>query len=87
MKGAEAPAGGWERVPGLLLGKATDPLTSCEIEVMAELMTVRLAKLVSARLSDGRDCHHVLSSLPTAWQLISMTGLGTYAPSSTNSMS
>jgi hypothetical protein len=85
MKGAEAPTGGWERVPGLLLGKATDPLTSCEIEVMAELMTVRLAKCAS--LSDGRDCHHVLSSLPTAWQLISMTGLGTYAPSSTNSMS
>jgi hypothetical protein len=41
-------------VPGLLLGKTTDPLTSCEVEAMAELMTARLAELVSARLSDGR---------------------------------
>jgi hypothetical protein len=52
MKGAEAPDGKWE-CPGLLLGKTTDPLTSCEVEAKAELVTVRLAELVSARLSDG----------------------------------
>src|SRR6266849_499941 len=53
MKGAEAPrelgSGPW-----LLRGKTTDPLTSCEVDAMAELMTGRLAELVSARLSDGR---------------------------------
>ncbi len=45
MKGAEAP--GWE------VGVSRDPLISCEVEAMAELVTVRLAELVSARLSDG----------------------------------
>jgi hypothetical protein len=46
-------------VQGLLLGKATDPLTSCEVEAMVELITARLAELVSARLSDGRHCRCV----------------------------
>jgi hypothetical protein len=44
IKGAEAPARCWEPVPGLLL----------EAEAMAGFMTVWLAELVSARLSDGR---------------------------------
>ena len=52
MKGAEAPAGGG--LPELLLGKATDPLTSCGVEAMARFMTARLADLVRARLSGGR---------------------------------
>ena len=57
MRGAEAPAG-----IGVCAGaSALQQLTpdSCEIEAMAELMTVRLAKLVNARMTRGeRDgCH------------------------------
>ena len=38
---------------GFCLAKQLTPFTSCKVEAMAELMTVRLAELVSARLSDG----------------------------------
>ena len=55
MKGAEAP--GWEvgACPeASALVKQPTPFPSCEVEAMAELMTARLAELVSVRLSDGR---------------------------------
>jgi hypothetical protein len=51
-EGSRGPGGGG--LPELLLGKATDPRHSCEVEAMAGFMTARLADLVSARLSDGR---------------------------------
>ena len=65
-EGGRSPSGRWERVPGPLLGKATDPLTSCEVEAMAEFMTARLAGLVSARLSDGRPVQSPRKGPPTS---------------------
>ena len=61
MKGAEAP--GWEvgACPeASALVKQPTPFPSCEVEAMAELMTARLAELVSARLSDGRCVFRML---------------------------
>ena len=40
-------------MPGLLPSNNRPP-HSCEVEAMVELITVRLADLVSGRLSDGR---------------------------------
>jgi hypothetical protein len=51
-EGSRSPGGGG--LPELLLGKATDPPHSCEVEAMAGFMTARLAHLVSAWLSDRR---------------------------------
>ena len=50
-QGAEAPAVVDGVVPKLL--RATDPRPSCKAEATVELMTGRLAELVSARLSDA----------------------------------
>ena len=52
-EGAEASAGMGAQCRGFCL-VATDPPDSCEVEAMAELMTVRLAELVNARVGTYR---------------------------------
>ena len=61
-EGEQKPlAGKWERLGASALVKQLTPLPSCEVEAMAELMTARLAELVSARLSDGRRVFRMLA--------------------------
>jgi hypothetical protein len=50
-EGAEAPAGVGEPCAGASAWQQLTPPHSCEVEAMVELITVRLADLVSARLS------------------------------------
>jgi hypothetical protein len=48
---SRSPSGNRGMCRGLCLA-TTDPPHSCEVEAMVELMTVRLAELVNARMSE-----------------------------------
>jgi hypothetical protein len=72
MKGAEAPAGSGSACRGLCLA-TTDPPHSCEVEAMVELMTVRLAELVSARLSELCKGQELLLNFGTTFARLRFT--------------